>query len=632
MKNTLCLLLFFMWASYTLANIDIQRGVWLVSPHITGSVWLTERCLKIENAAKEKQWRTAVKLANAAAKAEESRGVFLSNGEPLDLVLESLAAVYSLKDPETQRNAPVLLTAVLEKYREKAAGRRWFSYKYAQQALRRYYVKQNDIKNGLRLYEEVIMYDNLDKPQIEYLLSFREKHPEVTEEVREFILSLRSADKSLDPETTLNFVMKGGFSESEKIQLLEKWMEVNVNAFPNLAKTCLDAYLCVTNSSEKVKILDAIDNVKNYALRQRNDKSRMPVLIYAMRFIQSAEDFLGERRQIPDAFLEMKKEGWEWYENLSLKESDAIPWKNIIETSAYLWSPEQRQRETNALNLSDYVECFAEIEEFESRIADASDRLEDCEKYKGILAISGAAGRLYWQAESVFWQGDYEKAYTLMNFFLLPENSDGFTKGAAHFFLGRMLHEIHRFDFGFTEEDRSAVALSHLLSVHKYPTCLTYTSYAYIMAAELFRERGDYYSALTLSMADIPSIDFSMMEWKRHRNAALYAQIVRDKTNYVKNVQQALRYGGEKAEEDLKNSGIRWQCEETLWRYCQEHPLNEQDFNSVLAQAMEKEGSVFREEMYDAATHKWPKNFEIPLNIATNRVLNNNIFQRRQTE
>ena len=440
MKNTFCFFLSFIWASFSLGNIDIQRGVWLVSPHITGSVWLTERCLKIENAAKEKQWRTAVKLANAAAKAEESRGVFLSNGEPLDLVLESLAAVYSLKDPETQRNAPALLMAVLEKYREKAAGRRWFSYKYAQQALRRYYVKQNDIKNALRLYEEVIMYDNLDKPQIEYLLSFREKHPEVTEEVREFILSLRSADKSLDFETTLNLVLKGGFSEGEKLQLLEKWMEVNVNAFPNLAKTCLDAYLCVTNSSEKIKILDAIDNVKNYALRQQNNKNRMPVLIYAMRFIQSAENFLDERRQIPDAFLEMKKEGEEWSKNLSLKGSEAIPWKNIIETSAYLWSPEQRQRETNALTLSDYIERFVEIDEFEARIADASDRLEDCEKYKGILAISGAAGRLYWQAESVFWQGDYEKAYTLMNFFLLPENSDGFTKGAAHFFLGRIIH------------------------------------------------------------------------------------------------------------------------------------------------------------------------------------------------
>ncbi len=93
-----------------------------------------------------------------------------------------------------------------------------------------------------------------------------------------------------------------------------------------------------------------------------------------------------------------------------------------------------------------------------------------------------------------------------------------------------------------------------------------------------------------------------------------------------------MRYGGEKADEDLKNSGISWQCEETLWRYCQEHPLDDQDFNSVLAQAMEKDGSEFREEMFDAATHKWPKNFEIPLNIATNRVLNNNVFQRRQTE
>ena len=632
MKNVLWFFFVFMLVSLSEANIDIQGGTWLVSPHVTGSVWITEQCLKIEDAAKNKQWRLAVKLANTTANAKETTGAYLSNGEPLDLVLESMAAVYSLKDQDLAKKSPVLLTAVLEKYREQSTNRRCFSYKYAQQALRRYYIKQNDVKNALRLYKEAVLYDPFDKPQIELLLSFREKHPEITEEVKDFILSLRSDNKSLDPETTLNFVLKGGFSESEKLRLLEKWMEVNLNAFPNLVEKCLAAYLSVTNSNEKVTILEAIDNVKNYTLRQRNDKNRMPVLIYAMHFIQSAEKYLGERRQDQDTFLEMKKEGEEWSKSISLKESNDIPWENIIETSAYLWSPEQRQRETNALTLSDYVESFAEIEEFEKRIADPSDRLEDCEKYKGILAISGVAGRLYWQAERVFWQGDYEKAYTLMNFFLLPENSDGFTKGAAHFFLGRMLHEIRRLDLGFTDEERSSEALAHLLSVHKFPTCLTYTSYAYIMAAELFRERGDYYSALALSMADIPSIDFSMMEWKRHRNAAIYAQIIRDQTNYVKNVQQALRYGGDKAEDDLRNSGVRWQCDESLWCYCQDHPLNEQDFNYVLAQAMDKEGSVFREEMYDAATHKWPKNFEIPLNIATNRVLNNNVFPYRQKD
>ena len=78
------------------SNIDIVNGVWLVSPMVTGNVMLAEKLLEIENLAKNKEWSRAACLAKMALDDFEICKQYLSNGEPIDMVLTGINIEYRL--------------------------------------------------------------------------------------------------------------------------------------------------------------------------------------------------------------------------------------------------------------------------------------------------------------------------------------------------------------------------------------------------------------------------------------------------------------------------------------------------------------------------------------------------------
>jgi len=54
---------FFLFAKLCFATIDIKNDVWILHPHVTGSVYLLERVFEIEDLANNKCWEMSAKLA-----------------------------------------------------------------------------------------------------------------------------------------------------------------------------------------------------------------------------------------------------------------------------------------------------------------------------------------------------------------------------------------------------------------------------------------------------------------------------------------------------------------------------------------------------------------------------------------
>lgn len=71
---------------------------------------------------------------------------------------------------------------------------------------------------------------------------------------------------------------------------------------------------------------------------------------------------------------------------------------------------------------------------------------------------------------------------------------------------------------------------------------------------------------------------------------------------------------------------------DNLWNYCLTNRFNLNDKHLAVQEALEDEKDFpCEEELYEALTHAWPEMSDLPESIATNRVLNNNIFPQRQT-
>ena len=194
------------------------------------------------------------------------------------------------------------------------------------------------------------------------------------------------------------------------------------------------------------------------------------------------------------------------------------PWGTMTESIKYLWSPESRQRYDGRMSLALSLSALESLKEIKKRIDDPEDDLKSISIYSDVLSIPGMPGKIYWWIEGLYWKGEIEKAKEGMEFLQLPNNKDGFVRGASLFFLGRI--NMNTIPHNCLKRDLEELALSQFVRVHKYSTCLTYISLSYIMAAEIYDRFGFSKQALALLMIDIPSMDIDEMICRRNEEAA----------------------------------------------------------------------------------------------------------------
>lgn len=286
-----------------------------------------------------------------------------------------------------------------------------------------------------------------------------------------------------------------------------------------------------------------------------------------------------------------------------------------------LWSEAHAQRKSGPLSLAELVDAADVLAELKLRISDPDDPLIDIDNYRRLLLIPSYSGQIYQWVESLFFRRQIRKAQDCFSFFLLDENSDDFTRGAATFFIARALYNSPPDPSDSMGAYREA--LPKFLMTQRYATCLTYISYAYIWAAKIYARMGFYKQALALAMIDVPSVDLPFMKQLRHKEALTWAGSLCGVTNYVKHLQEWARY-----DKSLDLTVYREDIDEELWNYCATNSLCAYDKHTAISAALnDARADVPEYELLtEALLHSWPNVDDIPANIATNRVLNNNVF------
>jgi hypothetical protein len=318
-------------------------------------------------------------------------------------------------------------------------------------------------------------------------------------------------------------------------------------------------------------------------------------------------------------------------DKLLLLDSDipdsSIKWDNLKDNIEYIWSEESQQRFGDKISLSKMLSALDHLNEIKAKIEDDSDLLLDLVKYRDVLLIPGAASKIYWWIEKLYWKNNFKKAKEGFDFLLLPENNDAFTVGASHFYLGRMAWQIPLRLLWYPDK-RSAIddAVFNLLKVHKYATCFTYIAYSYIFLAEIMYYKGYYKIAKAFSLVEVPTIDWMYFNSLRYLNAIKYCQADGDITNKIKHIQQHLSHC---QDQDCKNDNKgfhNYDCDGELWAYCLSNRFTLHDrYMSINDCVYELHDSEYMDEIFEALTHTWPNIKQIPKEIAEKRVLNNNI-------
>lgn len=271
------------------------------------------------------------------------------------------------------------------------------------------------------------------------------------------------------------------------------------------------------------------------------------------------------------------------------------------------------------LTIKQAQKARAVYEDLMQRIHNTNDFLDNLGKYTLALRNSSQSREIYNRAYDLYWKNKYERAKKLFRLLTAPENINGFTKGNAHYHLGWC-------DM-FQRRERVS-AFSHFLMTQKYPSCLVLTAYAYLYAAQSLIEMDMPYHALALLAVDVPNIDFNEIAYTRHIRSAIIRESLKDYSNAVRHLQCAVSLKPHRTNEieayikDIPDNQNLWNCYATnMW--------NDKDITECIINALTNDVTTPNDPLFfDAVSHDWPAPDEIPLCIATNRVLNNNIFTR----
>ena len=267
---------------------------------------------------------------------------------------------------------------------------------------------------------------------------------------------------------------------------------------------------------------------------------------------------------------------------------------------------------------------MALLDELGRRIADKADPLDGLCRYECLFDLHGAAMVVYGKAMALYWHGGARRAEKLFRFLATPTNPNGFTVGSSRYFLGR----ISRDSLGDTN-----AAIASFLAVQEQPACLVYTAYAYIEAAEQFVKLRQPDAALGLLAVDVPCIESANLRAARHLMAADMAMDRRDYTNTMRHLQAAL-LASPAREKDAAVRIARLSFDSApLWQAVATNLWSGREWLDAIHAGLAVATNTPAPRLYaDALLHDWPRIEDIPLGVATNRILNNNIFPQRRRD
>ena len=309
-----------------------------------------------------------------------------------------------------------------------------------------------------------------------------------------------------------------------------------------------------------------------------------------------------------------------------------LSYEEIDENVKYVWSAFYLQNNQKGLSVEKTIGALNKIDEFKERLKDDTDPLYDINEYRDLHLLPGMSGQLYQLAERTYWRGQRKKALRCMNFFLLPENTDGFSIGAAHYYIGNLLAHSWS-ELGYKAADKMELeALRHYIKTPQYPTCLTYIAYSYYQAADMAFRLKDYRTSYALASMDVPCVDYDVSSAQRHFFAAHSSYKLDKFTNCVLHIQEAKRHDPDLIIENLVG-WIPYYDKESLWNWCFTNKLSEADrYNAVVDALTNETACVELDELYEVLTIEWPKSADLPESVRTNRILNNNFFENLQNE
>lgn len=309
-----------------------------------------------------------------------------------------------------------------------------------------------------------------------------------------------------------------------------------------------------------------------------------------------------------------------------------LSYEEIDDNVKYVWSAFYLQKNQKGLSVEKTISALNKIDEFKERLRDDTDPLYDINDYRDLHLLPGMSGQLYQLAERTYWRGQRKKALRCMNFFLLPENTDGFSIGAAHYYLGNIwAHSCDEIGYKMSDETRLE-ALRHYVKTPQYPTCLTYIAYSYFNAADQALRMMDYKTAYALASMDVPCVDYDVSSSQRHYFAAIACYDLKKFTNCVLHIQEAQRYDSDICVEGIIKR-LPYYDKEALWNWCFTNKLTEADrYNAVVDALTNETACVELDELYEVLTIEWPKSADLPESVRTNRILNNNFFENLHNE
>ncbi len=276
---------------------------------------------------------------------------------------------------------------------------------------------------------------------------------------------------------------------------------------------------------------------------------------------------------------------------------------------------------TNApLSLAETLDAMRLLDDLKQRAANPADPLTDLSRYALLYRLRGAPMTISWWAQTCYRRQQFDRAERLLRFLIADANPDGFSKGNAHHFLGHLL---------FFDREQLDEAFVHFLSVQKYPACLVFSAYAYVHAAAILRKMNMPIHALALLAVDVPCLEFEHVAFARHWRSAVLRIQCRDYTNAVRHLQSALVLQDSRSNEVF---GLYRMIPDAshIWDVMATQRWSAADATAAIEHALTNRWDTPDDQLFlDALLHDWPAQEDIPLHIATNRVLNNNIFPRR---
>jgi len=270
------------------------------------------------------------------------------------------------------------------------------------------------------------------------------------------------------------------------------------------------------------------------------------------------------------------------------------------------------------LSVSATLSAMRLLDELKQRVANTNDPLRDLGLYVTLLRLRGAPLTIFWWARNMI-SLQNNRAYHLLEFLSSAMNPDGFSRGNAIYFLGHLQYFVLH---------NPMAAFTNLLRVQQFPACLVFTAHSYLHAASVLTDMNMPVHALALLAVDVPCIDFYQLAYTRHVRSAWLRSRLHDYTNAVRHLQTAARMQPHNADA-IAGHLAAVPCGTSIWAAVATCSWSSIDVQATIEWAVTNRCDTPDDRIFlDALMHDWPAQEAMPPAIATNRVLNNNIFPR----